>query len=170
MKRAAFITLIFALSIILAACGGAAVPTGAFSQDDLGVRAGENAHYLREDSAPLIGALGDDYEYSSQVSCVYDGEDKVFTYPGIAVSTVPVDGKDVIEVITLTTDAYETLRGAKVGDTLEAVKALYGDACFDDGYLTYSLTNDPADIRAERIQFEYANGVVTRIFIYSPSY
>ena len=52
-------------------------------------------YYLREDSAALIAALGDGYEYSEMVSCVYDGKDKTFAYDGITVSTVPVDGKDV---------------------------------------------------------------------------
>ncbi len=171
MKRTFPLLAALALCLLLSACSGAAVPTGAFSENDLGVAVDGDSYYLREDSAPLIEALGDGYEYSAQVSCVYDGEDKVFAYPaGIAVSTVPVDGKDVVELITLTTNAYETLRGAKVGDSLEDVKSLYGDAYFDDGYLTYSLTNDAADIRAERIQFEYAGDVVTRIFIYSPSY
>lgn len=170
MKRMFPIIAAVMLCLIFAACGGSAVPAGAFSQKDLGIGINGNTYYLREDSAPLIEALGTDCEYSAQVSCVYDGEDKTFAYAGIAVETVPVDGKDVIENITLTDAAYPTLRGAKVGDTLEAVKALYGDAYFDDGYLTYTLENDVTDIHAERIQFEYTNGVVTRIFIYSPSY
>ncbi|HWQ57655.1 MAG TPA: hypothetical protein VN540_01455 [Clostridia bacterium] len=170
MKRMFPIVAAVMFCLIFAACTGDAAPTGAFSEKDLGIGVGDGTYYLREDSAPLVEALGTDCEYSAQVSCVYDGEDKTFEYAGITVETVPVDGKDVIEVITLTDDAYATLRGAKVGDTLDEVKALYGDAYFDDGYLTYSLNNDASDIHAERIQFEYADNVVTRIFIYSPSY
>jgi len=158
------------LCLLFAACGGNAVPAGAFSEKDLGIGVGGNTYYLRGDSAPLLEALGTDCEYSAQVSCVYDGEDKTFAYAGITVETVPVGGKDVIENITLTDAAHPTLRGAKVGDALDSVKALYGEAYFDDGYLTYTVKNDASDIHAERIQFEYANGVVTRIFIYSPSY
>ncbi len=170
MKKMLPVVLTIMLCLILAACGGNGVPTGAFSEDDLGIGVGGETYYLREDSAGLCAALGDDYEYSEQVSCVYDGKDKTFAYPGVTIGTVPVGGKDVIEVITLTDDTYATLRGAKVGDTVDSVKSLYGEQYFDDGYVTYSLTNDPADIQAERIQFEYSNGVVTRIFIYSPSY
>lgn len=170
MKRKLPIVAAIMLCLVLAACGKNAAPSGAFGKDDLGIGIEGKTYYLREDSADLRAALGDDCEYSEQVSCVYDGKDKTFVYSGITVATVPVEGEDVIEVITLTDDTYATLRGAKVGDTLDEVKALYGDEYFDDGYLTYSLTNDAADIHAERLQFEYANGVVTRIFIYSPSY
>ena len=170
MKKMLPIIAAIMLCLLFAACGGGAAPSGAFSEKDLGIGVGGNTYYLREDSVPLLEALGTDCEYSAQVSCVYDGEDKTFAYDGITVETVPVEGKDVIENITLTDAAYPTLRGAKVGDTLDSVKALYGDAYFDDGYLTYTIDNDASDIHAERIQFEYANGVVTRIYIYSPSY
>lgn len=158
---------------IVAACGGkpaSAAPTGAFSEKDLGVEIAGKIYYLREDSAALLSALGDGYEYSEMVSCVYDGKDKTFTYPGITVNTVPVDGKDVIEMITLTDATYATLRGAKVGDALSSLTELYGADYFNDGYITYSITNDPADIQAERIQFEPAGDAVGTIYIYSPSY
>lgn len=104
------------------------------------------------------------------VSCVYDGKDKTYTYPGITVNTVPVGGKDVIEMITLTDGTYATLRGAKVGDALSSVTELYGADYFDDGYLTYSISNDPEDIQSERIQFEPLGDTVGTIYIYSPSY
>ena len=149
---------------IVAACGGSpapAAPTGAFSEKDLGVEIGGKVYYLREDSAALLAALGDGFEYSEMVSCVYDG---------ITVNTVPVGGKDVIEMITLTDGTYATLRGAKVGDALSSVTELYGADYFDDGYLTYSITNDPEDIEAERIQFEPLGDAVGTIYIYSPSY
>ncbi len=159
--------------VIAAACGGdagSAMPTGAFSEDDLGVEIGGEVYYLREDSAPLLAALGDGYEYSEMVSCVYDGKDKTYIYPGITVSTVPVGGKDVTEMITLTDGSYSTLRGAKVGDAISSLAEKYGGDYFDDGYITYSTTNDPADIQAERIQFEPAGDAVGVIYIYSPSY
>ena len=104
------------------------------------------------------------------VSCVYDGKDKTFAYDGITVSTVPVDGKDVTEMITITGGDYATLRGIGVGSTIDEVKAAYGEKWFDDGYLTYSISGDETDIHSERIQFEYSGDTVTRIFIYSPSY
>ena len=118
----------------------------------------------------MLAALGDGFEYSEMVSCVYDGKDKTYTYPGITVNTVPVGGKDVIEMITLTDGTYATLRGAKVGDALSSVTELYGADYFDDGYHTYSISNDPEDIQSERIQFEPLGDAVGTIYIYSPSY
>ena len=153
---------------IVAACGGS--PARAFSEKDLGVEIGGKVYYLREDSAALLAALGDGFEYSEMVSCVYDGKDKTYTYPGITVNTVPVGGKDVIEMITLTDGTYATLRGAKVGDALSSVTELYGADYFDDGYHTYSISNDPEDIQSERIQFEPLGDAVGTIYIYSPSY
>lgn len=169
-RRSYITAFAIAICLLLAACNGGA-PTGKFAEKDLGIALDGKTFYLREDSTDLIAALGDGYEYSEVVSCVYDGKDKTFEYDGITVGTVPVEGKDVTEVITLTGSAYTTLRGAKVGDSTDSVKALYGDGWFDDGYLTYSLTGDQSDIHAERIQFEYdVNGIIGRIFIYSPSY
>lgn len=168
IKGAAF-CLMFCL--LFAAC--APVDSGlseSFDEKDLGIEIQGEIYRLREDAASLIAALGDDFNYSEVVSCVYDGQDKTYEYDSITVSTVPVDGKDIIEMITITGDNHSTLRGAKIGDSLDSVKALYGDGWFDDGYLTYSVSGDQNDIHSERIQFEYSSDTVTCIYIYSPSY
>ena len=172
-KSIALFTAALLALCLAAACGGpaaTAAPTGAFSESDLGVEIQGQTYYLREDSADLLSALGEGYDYSEMVSCVYDGKDKTYAYPGITVNTVPVEGADVIEMITLTDATYATLRGARVGDALSTLAELYGADYFDDGYITYSTTNDPADIQAERIQFEPAGDLIGAIYIYSPSY
>ena len=179
IKRNWFLPLLLACVMLLAACGvpagndAAVAPKGAFSEKDLGVcltSVDGKTYYLREDSTEILEALGDDYDYSEMVSCVYDGKDKTYTYAGITVSTVPVDGRDIIEMFTLTDDTYTTLRGIKVGDSRGDVIAAYGEEYFDDGWLNYTLTNDPADVQAERIQFEMDGDTVAAIYIYSPSY
>lgn len=169
MKKNLLIAFIMICAMLLCSCSGSSAE-GAFSEDDLGLAIGGTTYYLREDSAPVIEALGSDYEYSEMVSCVYDGKDKTFIYPGVTINTVPVDGKDIIEMITLTDSTYATLRGCKVGDTRDSVISAYGEEYFDDGYINYTLTNDPADIQAERIQFEMNGNTVSAIYIYSPSY
>lgn len=166
MKRNLVIALLI-VALLLTGCGR---QEDGFNEKDLGIETDGETYYLRTDSAPLIAALGEGYEYSEMVSCVYDGKDKTYTYPGITVSTVPVDGKDIIEMLTLTDDTYSTLRGSRVGDSREKVIAAYGEEYFDDGYINYTLTNDPADIQAERIQFEMNGDTVSAIYIYSPSY
>ncbi|MDO4568581.1 MAG: hypothetical protein Q4B99_06455 [Clostridia bacterium] len=173
MNRLIALMLTAALALCAAGCTGGELtpPTGAFTVADMGIAVDGKVYSIRSDSAPLIAALGDDYEYSYSVSCVYDGDDKLYDYAGISVSTVPVDGKDIIEMITIDGAGYATLRGVGIGAALEDIVAAYGEDYFDDGYITYTYDNDPADYNAERIQFELdAQGVVTRIFIYSPSY
>lgn len=162
------VIIMLALMLLLAGCSGKT--NSGFSEDDLGLEIAGGKYYLREDSAPVIEALGDGYEYSEMVSCVYDGQDKTFAYPGLTVNTVPVEGRDIIEMFTLTDDTYATLRGVKVGMSRDQVIAAYGEEYFDDGYINYTVTNDPADIQAERIQFEMSGDTVSVIYIYSPSY
>lgn len=185
IKQNWFLVVLLACVMILSACGTPAadsnapadsdssepaVLTGSFSEKDLGICINDKIHYLREDSAEVLTALGDGYEYSEMVSCVYDGKDKTYAYAGITVNTVPVDGKDIIEMFTLTDDTYSTLRGIKVGATREEVIAAYGEEFFDDGWLNYTMTNDQTDVQAERIQFEMNGDTVSAIYIYSPSY
>jgi len=172
MKKAlAAISILMCLAAFIScAANPQKAPSGAFSKADLGVNIGGQIYYLREDSAKLLAALGDGCDYSEMVSCVYDGKDKTFIYPGISVNTVPAGAKDMIEMITLTDANYETLRGVSVGDTMDKLAAAYGEKYFDDGYITYSLTNDPYDIQSERIQFYFEDGVINTIYIYSPSY
>ena len=181
IKKNWFLIALLALVMVFAACGAPAadapadnseptVLTGAFSEKDLGIAVQGKIHYLREDSTEVLAALGEDYEYSEMVSCVYDGKDKTYAYAGITVNTVPVDGKDIIEMFTITDTAYTTLRGITVGATRDEVIAAYGEEYFDDGWLNYTMTNDQTDVQAERIQFEMNGDAVSAIYIYSPSY
>ncbi len=126
--------------------------------------------HVRTDSADVLRVLGNEYDYSEVMSCVYDGYDKQFIYDGITVCTVPVDGVDVIEQFIITGGDYSTARNIKVGSTLDEIVAAYGEDYFDDGYVTYTESNDPANITEWRIQFYLVDGVVQEIYIYSPSY
>lgn len=181
-RKIALITVLLMVFAVLSACGGSegntessqtqsTNQTAGFSAEDLSVTVKGVNYKLRVDSAPILAALGDEYEYTEVISCVYDGKDKTYTYPGIAVNTVPVEGKDIIEMFTLIDSTYTTSRGIKVGDTRDKVISVYGDKYFDDGYLTYSTTNDEKDIEAQRIQLLMgADDKVQEIYVYSPSY
>ena len=127
---------------------------------------------LREDSSAIISQLGDDYAYSSAVSCVYKGEDKQYEYEDIIISTVPVDGKDIVEDYALKTNKYSTSKGITIGSTKDDAIKAYGEGYFMQGNLmTYSTTGTPEDIQAERIQL-YLDGEnkIIEIHVYSPSY
>lgn len=175
MKR--FFNLLAASALIAAvllimACGPKPVhPGSAFDEEaDLCLTVGGVKYDIRTDSAPLIEALGSDYEFSEQISCIYEGMDKSYTYDGLKISTVPVGGKDIIEMFTITSDKYKTARGITVGASLEDVVAAYGEKYFDDGYITYTPSNDMTKISEPRLQFYMVDGVVKEIYIYSPSY
>lgn len=125
---------------------------------------------VRVDSASVLSALGENCEKTETISCVYDGYDKTFEYDGIIVSTVPVDGKDVIEMFTITGPEYKTTRNITVGATREEVIAAYGENYWDDGYVNYTESGDPENISEMRIQFLFDGDTVDEIYIYSPSY
>ncbi len=142
-----------------------------FSNDfDMAVIINGKTYPVRVDSAEVLSVLGDDCEKDEQISCVYDGMDKTFTYDGIVVSTVPVDGKDVIEMFTITGPAYTTTRNITVGASRDEVIAAYGENYWDDGYVTYTESGDENNISEMRIQFAFDGDKVSEIFIYSPSY
>lgn len=142
-----------------------------FSNDlDMAVVINGKTYPVRVDSAEVLSVLGDGYEYGETVSCVYDGYDKTFTYDGIVVSTVPVDGKDVIEMFTITGPAYTTTRNITVGATRDEVIEAYGENYFDDGYLTYTESGSEENISEMRIQFLFEEDTLSEIYIYSPSY
>lgn len=167
MKKWTIMTAaMLALSFAFCACGEKA----SFSKDDLAVTIDGKNYGLRIDSADVLDVLGTDYDYSEVISCVYDGQDKTYEYEHIILSTVPVDGKDLVEVYTLKDNTYSTAAGAKVGMTKDEILAIYGDQYFDDGYMTYSTTNDQKDVEAERIQFYFEGDKVAEIYVYSPSY
>ena len=184
--RVIAILLTVILMLALAACSGtsgdpkpsetdqgAAQEAGApFSNaSDMAIVYDGKTYPVRVDCTEVLAALGDDYRYSESLSCVYEGYDKTYTYNGIAVSTVPVDGKDVIEMFSIVGEGFTTARGIGVGATRDEVIKAYGEKYYDDGYyLTYTESADPSKINDMRIQFHFDNDVVTEIFVYSPSY
>ena len=126
---------------------------------------------VRVDSAEILAALGDGYEYNESISCVYNGYDKTFQYENITVSTVPDGDTDIIEMFSIFGGDFVTARNIGVGATRDEVTAAYGDNFFDDGYyLTYTKSADPENIGEMRIQFVFTDDVVTEIYVYSPSY
>lgn len=187
-KSIVFISLIMIVLLALAACGEKPKTPEATeaaetqqAQDFMGKPFDEafdmalvingKTYPVRVDSAEVLSVLGEGYQYDEAISCVYEGYDKNFTYDGVTVSTVPVDGKDVIEMFSVYSADYKTPRNITIGATREEVVAAYGEGFFDDGYyVTYTKSGDPANISEMRIQFRFENDVLTEFFIYSPSY
>ena len=151
----------------------AIAPGSAFKDSrDMAVVVNGVTYPVRVDSANVLSALGNDYDYFETVSCVYKGYDKSFEYDDIKVSTVPVDDVDIIEMFTITGGDHSTPRGIKVGASRRDVLTAYGENyTSDDGfYITYTENGDPDDYSAMRIMFKMEGDTVTEICVYSPSY
>lgn len=81
------------------------------------------------DVAPILEALGDGYEYSENISCMFeDGMDKTYTYPDLTIYAYPVSAdQDMILMVEVTSDQVETARGVKLGDSLDSALLLCSD-------------------------------------------
>lgn len=184
MKRLVTGILICVLALLPAACTGnggpdatvAATATpaagpqmGVFTSDDLLFEVEGATFALRSDVAPLLAALGEDYEYSEAISCVFEGFDKTYDYSDVAIYTNP-DGKtDLINEIIVYAERYPTAKGVTVGSSRADVVAAYGEPHIDDnGVYTY-VDGDPADLANPRILFDTTGGTVAWIDYYYPT-
>lgn len=83
--------------------------------------------YLNEEASTL-SVLGDALETVEKESIVYNGTEKIYQYDGFSVHVVPVDGKDIIEGITISSASVTTEEGVKIGDEISNVTSVYKDA------------------------------------------
>ncbi len=113
------------------------------------------------DVAPILEALGDGYEYSENISCMFeDGMDKTYTYPDLTIYAYPVsDDQDMILMVEVTTDAVATARGVKLGDSLDSALLLCSDLLQSDG----SGTRYTADIDGVLLTITALDGAVDTI-------
>jgi len=153
---------------------GDASPAALTLQEDLGIEVNGAWYPILQDAAPLLAALGGDYDLYAADSCVFPewGDDKEFEYKSWCVFTNPDEkGRDIWYQIALTDDTLQTARGIAVGDTLESVYAAYGEGYYWEGAstLTYSVSGQPGDIASPNIQFTVENGLVALIDIYYPT-
>lgn len=175
MKRNAILAAVAAILICvcLTACAGktsAKAGNTRFNEQSLVLNIGDKAYALGIDAAPVLETLGAGYEYSEAISCLYDGMDKTFIYPGVSVYTIPDGDRDLVEMYELTDGTYTVACGIRVGDTIENAEKLLGDEWFDDGYVTYAVGNDPEDYSADRLQLYVTDGIIQNIYLFAPGY
>ena len=155
---------------LLAACGGGnGGASDAFTlESDVGIQIGDTWYPPHSDVAPLLEALGTDYETFADPSCLYEGEDKEFRYSGISILTNPNGDMDVWYSLEITTDEYPTARGIKVGDTRDALIEAYGDGYYmeSDYQMVYSVSGEKGDLASPCIIFDITDDKVSKIAIY----
>ena len=77
----------------------------------------------------ILKSLPSDYDYQESPSCAGQGIAKTFTYNhgSFSIQTNPVGKEDSISMILLGDDTVSTAEGIFIGNTVEQVKAAYGN-------------------------------------------
>ena len=158
--------LLLALTLI-----GCRTSSDGFTESDLLFAYNENAYALDSDSASLIEALGNAYNFEAAVRCAFSGMDKTYSYPGIDVYTYPLNGNDNIDEIYITSSDYATKKGITVGSSLSDINDAYGENYnFSDGYmLVVAPEGNKQDTSEPCLYFIIENDHVIEFSFYSAS-
>lgn len=140
----------------------AAAQTSSISPDDTVFTHDGVSVVLNDEADPIIGALGDPVNTSSQLSCHGgEGDDKTYEYNGFSVGTYPKDGVDRILEVVISGEGIPTTRGIQVGDPLSKVTEAYGD-----GYRTVGMYYAYEAGEGKSLQFFIENDTVKEIDYY----
>ena len=83
---------------------------------------------------PVLEAIGDPVEPPFQAaSCAGQGMDTTYNYPGFYIQTYEEEGSELIRGVVIT-DPLVDCGGIHIGDTLEAVKEVYGTPASEDDF------------------------------------
>ena len=119
-----------------------------------------------DDFADVGAKLGDPDGYYEAASCAFDGKDKIYTYGSVQISVSPLDGKDIIYMITLLDDSLTTPEGICVGAAKASVIEAYGEQGTDKGSsLTYNSGKTDLvflirDDCVTSVQYRYVDAVI----------
>ncbi|MBQ7415979.1 MAG: hypothetical protein IJW14_02955 [Oscillospiraceae bacterium] len=88
----------------------------------------------------VLSKLGTPRDQYTSNSCAFGGEDTVYYYSSIQISTNDEEGYEKIYSIYLEDDLVTTEKGICIGNTADQVKAAYGepDAASSDSCLIYA--------------------------------
>lgn len=167
MKKIALILLALMMVTLLCACGDTAADntttaptTGAASTTPKGYLFTYNNVQFGVDMTieSVLTKLGEPKDKYTSASCAFGGNDTIYYYPSIQISTNDEYGYDRIYSIYLEDDLVSTEKGICVGNTSEQVKAAYGEpgANSADTVLIYEKDG-------MALSFNLENGVVTSI-------
>ena len=90
------------------------------------------------DAAPVLEALGEPVSYFEAASCAFEGLDKIYTYNGFEIDTYPSKDRDLVSAVILKDDSIATPEGICIGDSLEKLREVYGEATQENGMLIYA--------------------------------
>lgn len=166
-KSRIIVTLACAAMLLLAGCSSPAAFT---LEDDMGVSVNGVWYPIMQDAAPLVEALGTEYELYKLPSCAFIGEDKEFEYACCSVFTNPNGDADIWYLVSFWDDTLETARGIRIGSSRDDVIAAYGSGYnMEDDTMVYSLSGVAGDVASPCIMLGIADDVVTSVEIYYPA-
>ena len=128
-------------ALVLTACASSPVDTETTSDSNMvtdgGTAAAETfggfaltvgeVRLLTGETADVTALLGTPKDTLQAPSCIHEGNDTVYYYDGLEVTTSPSDAGDYILTIQITSEDMATEEGIRFGSSLEEAKAAYGD-------------------------------------------
>ena len=85
------------------------------------------------EAEPILEKLGEPQSSYEAPSCAFGDLDKVWTYSGYRVDTYQIEGVDYISDVIFTDDSVSTPEGVSIGDSVDDMKAAYGEPTSMDG-------------------------------------
>lgn len=169
--RISCLLLMIALVLSFALGCGAAKPAALTLEKDFGISVKGTWFPIYQDAAPLLKAIGDDYELFAAPSCLYEGEDKEFSYESCSLFSNPEGEKDVWYLLDIKDGSLSTARGITVGSTKDELVAAYGETYYweSDYQMTYSISGVKGDLSSPCIIFDLADEQVSKISVYYPT-
>ncbi len=132
-RKILIVLLVLVMTAALFACADATADGGDndgkalnFKYNDVIMAPGDNFEEISV-------KLGEPTSYYEAASCAFDGKDKIYTYGSLQISVSPMDGVDIIYMITLLDDSLSTPEGIYVGVEKSAVLSAYGEGGVDKG-------------------------------------
>ena len=158
MKKIWIVTLI--LSLCLCACGS----NGGFSEADLSLTVDGVSVTAKTEMQDILADLGDNYEYSEAISCVYEGMDKTFDYENLSLYTYPDGDSDRLMEIYCVGGEVTTSKGITFGATRAEIIEQYGKDYVEAGAtISYELATQNADHLPASLYFVLEDDAVAAI-------
>lgn len=158
MKKIWIVTLV--LSLCLCACGS----NGGFSEADLSLTVDGVSVTAKTEMQEILADLGDDYEYSEAISCVYEGMDKTFDYENLSLYTYPDGDSDRLMEIYCVGGEVTTSKGITFGATKAEIIEQYGKDYVEAGAtISYELPTQNAENLPASLYFVLEDDAVAAI-------
>lgn len=158
MKKIWIVTLI--LSLCLCACGS----NGGFSEADLSLTVDGVSVTAKTEMQEILADLGDNYEYSEAISCVYEGMDKTFDYENLSLYTYPDGDSDHLMEIYCVGGEVTTSKGITFGATKAEIIEQYGKDYVEAGAtISYELPTQNAENLPASLYFVLEDDAVAAI-------